>query len=75
MKKEFSQHPADIIAPSVITVALSSLSDKMEGVPAEVKSKSEDIAALKTSSENILLEPAKVKTVNDMDQAIVRATI
>jgi hypothetical protein len=73
MKKEFLQHPADIIAPSVITYALSSLSDKMDGVSAEVKSKSEDIAALKSSSENILLELAKVNTVNDMDQAIVRA--
>ncbi|KAL3777849.1 hypothetical protein ACHAWO_012168 [Cyclotella atomus] len=73
MKKELSQRPSDVTATSVITDALSSLSDKMEGMSADVKNKSEVISAIKTSSENILTELAKAKTVNDMDQAIVRA--
>eukprot|EP00956_Cyclotella_meneghiniana_P033710 scaffold98469_cov63-Cyclotella_meneghiniana.AAC.7 len=73
MKEEMSKRPTNIAVPSVITDALSSLSDKVEHVAADAKSKHMDIATLKANSEEILMELARVKNSNDMDQAIIRA--
>jgi hypothetical protein len=45
----------------------------MENVSAEIRSKTDDIAMLKTNSDNILAKLARAKTDNDMDKAIARA--
>jgi hypothetical protein len=71
IKTELSKRPADVTVSSEITDALSSLSDRMENVSAEIRSKTDDIATLKTNSDNILAELVRAKADNDMDKAIL----